>query len=120
MTVDISRRKQFGVTIGSFQALQHRAADMTVALEQARSMMYLAAGWPGEDDAEGAKTMSAVKANRPVGQVHRPAGGANARRHRDDLWYKAGHLFASDDDRYGLRRRGRSRARLADPSSLFA
>ena len=44
MTVDyLKTHKQFRVTIGSFQALQHRASDMIVALEQARSMMYLAA-----------------------------------------------------------------------------
>src|SRR6202008_198631 len=34
----IKTRKQFGVAIGTFQSLQHRAADMFVALEQARSM----------------------------------------------------------------------------------
>jgi len=38
----IKTRKQFGVAIGSFQALQHRAADMFVALEQARSMSMFA------------------------------------------------------------------------------
>jgi pimeloyl-CoA dehydrogenase small subunit len=34
----LKTRKQFGVAIGSFQSLQHRAADMFVAVEQARSM----------------------------------------------------------------------------------
>ena len=43
MTVEYMKtRKQFGVAIGSFQALQHRASDMVVALEQARSMMFFA------------------------------------------------------------------------------
>jgi len=38
----LKTRKQFGVPIGSFQTLQHRAADMFVALEQARSMSMFA------------------------------------------------------------------------------
>lgn len=43
-TVDHLRtRRQFGQPIGRFQALQHRAADMAIHLEQARSMSYLAA-----------------------------------------------------------------------------
>jgi pimeloyl-CoA dehydrogenase len=33
-------RHQFGVAIGSFQVLQHRMVDMTVACEEARSMTY--------------------------------------------------------------------------------
>jgi len=36
-------RKQFGQPIGRFQVLQHRIADMAVAVEQARSMALLAA-----------------------------------------------------------------------------
>ena len=39
----LNTRKQFGVTIGSFQALRHRAADMKMQLELARSMSYYAA-----------------------------------------------------------------------------
>ena len=39
----LNTRKQFGVVISSFQALRHRAADMKMQLELARSMSYYAA-----------------------------------------------------------------------------
>jgi pimeloyl-CoA dehydrogenase small subunit len=55
-------RKQFGVTIGSFQVLQHRAADMLIAVEQARSMAMLATMMAAEDDArERRQAISAAK-----------------------------------------------------------
>jgi hypothetical protein len=38
----LNTRKQFGVPIASFQALRHRAADMKMQLELARSMSYYA------------------------------------------------------------------------------
>src|SRR5258707_11158776 len=38
----LKTRKQFGVPIGRFQTLQHRAADMFVAFVQARSMSLVA------------------------------------------------------------------------------
>lgn len=39
----MNTRKQFGVAIASFQALRHRAADVKMQLELARSMSYYAA-----------------------------------------------------------------------------
>lgn len=43
VTVDyMNTRKQFGVTLSTFQALRHRVADMKMQLELARSMSYYA------------------------------------------------------------------------------
>ncbi len=58
----LKTRKQFGVAIGSFQVLQHRAADMFVACEQARSMAMFAAMAGDFDDAkERATAVAAAK-----------------------------------------------------------
>ena len=96
MTTDYMKtRKQFGMTIGSFQALQHRAADMVVALEQARSMMYLATMASGEADAAArARSISAAKAQigrsaKFIGQQATQLHGGIAMTYE----YKLGHLF---------------------------
>jgi alkylation response protein AidB-like acyl-CoA dehydrogenase len=69
----IKTRKQFGVPIGSFQVLQHRMADMLMYVEQARSMMYLAAAKADSSDAaERRRSLSAAKAL--IGQAGRFVG----------------------------------------------
>src|SRR6202030_526572 len=56
----LKTRKQFGVPIGSFQTLQHRAADMFVALEQARSMSMSATMASDFNDAKERTTSGAA------------------------------------------------------------
>ena len=63
MTYDYLRtRTQFGRPIGEFQALQHRAADILTAVEQARSVVYFAASrLAGADADERRRALSAAK-----------------------------------------------------------
>jgi alkylation response protein AidB-like acyl-CoA dehydrogenase len=52
MTLDyVKDRKQFGVPVGSFQAVAHRCAQMLLHTESARSTAYFAA-WAAEADPE--------------------------------------------------------------------
>ena len=63
MTVEyLKTREQFGVKIGTFQALQHRAVDMFVEAELGRSMAIMASIKVGEDDpTERQRAVSAAK-----------------------------------------------------------
>ena len=73
-TAYLKERRQFGVAIGSFQSLQHRAVDMLGAQQFARALVYRAAGVIDDaDPLERAKAASAAKvetgrAGRLVGQ----------------------------------------------------
>jgi alkylation response protein AidB-like acyl-CoA dehydrogenase len=96
VTVEYVRtRKQFGVPIGSFQVLQHRAVDMLIAVEEARSMAMLATMMAEEPNAvERQKAISAAKAQ--IGRSARVVGQGAIQLHGGNgmtMEYKVGHYF---------------------------
>lgn len=62
----IRSRHQFGVPIGSFQAVQHKAADMHVAVQRARALAYFAALTIAADDPR--RRLAAAMAKASAGE----------------------------------------------------
>jgi len=96
LTVEYVRtRKQFGVAIGSFQVLQHRAVDMLIAVEEARSMAMLATMMAEEPNAaERQKAISAAKTQ--IGRSARTVGQGAIQLHGGNgmtMEYQVGHYF---------------------------
>ena len=61
-TVDYSKQRvQFGVPIGSFQALQHRMVDMLMECEQSQSLLMWATMVNAEGGDEAKRAVSAIK-----------------------------------------------------------
>jgi len=68
----MNTRKQFGVPIAAFQALQHRAADMKMQLELGRSMSYYASlklNAPAEE-----RSLAVSRAKYQIGRSTRHVG----------------------------------------------
>ncbi|MBS0560246.1 MAG: acyl-CoA dehydrogenase family protein [Proteobacteria bacterium] len=91
----LKTRKQFGRAIGEFQALQHRAVDMLVSVEQARSMASFAALMSAEENpTERRRAMAAAKVQ--IGRSGKHVGQETIQLHGGigmTYEYKAGHYF---------------------------
>ena len=96
LTLDyLKTRKQFGRAIGENQALQHRAVDMYVSLEQARSMALYAALMAEDDDpVERQRALHAAKVQ--IGRSGRHIGQEAVQLHGGigvTIEYAVGHYF---------------------------
>jgi pimeloyl-CoA dehydrogenase small subunit len=96
LTVEyLKTRRQFGREIGTFQILQHRAVDMLIALEQARSMAMFATMMATEDNvAERRNAVAAAKVQ--IGRSGKFIGQQAIQLHGGigmTVEYKVGHYF---------------------------
>jgi pimeloyl-CoA dehydrogenase small subunit len=91
----LKTRRQFGREIGSFQILQHRAVDMLIALEQARSMAMFATMMAADENA--AERRNAVAAGKvQIGRSGKFIGQQAIQLHGGigmTMEYKVGHYF---------------------------
>ncbi|MBL8279474.1 MAG: acyl-CoA dehydrogenase family protein [Pelomonas sp.] len=127
LTVDyLNTRKQFGVVISSFQALRHRAADVKMQLELARSMSYYATLRLGDAPAVRRRALSQAKVQ--LGQAMRFVGQQCTQMHggigvTDE--YVGSHYFKRltvMEMQWGdtLHHLGEVSARMQDTAGVFA
>lgn len=122
----LNTRKQFGVLIGSFQALRHRIADMKMQLELARSMSYYASLKLNAPADERRRALSRAKVQ--LGQSMRFVGQQAVQLHggigvTDE--YIVGHYFkrlTQMEMQFGdsLHHLGEVSARMQDKAGAFA
>ncbi|MFK4105218.1 acyl-CoA dehydrogenase family protein [Streptomyces sp. NPDC019531] len=85
----VRTRHQFGAPIGSFQAVQHKAADMHVAVERARALAYYAALTIAADDPR--RALAAAMAKAGAGECQ-----AVVFRNAVQLFGAMGHTWEND------------------------
>jgi len=75
----LKAREQFGVTLSTFQALQHRMAEMFIELEQSRSMLYRGVSALSAPARDRRRMIAAVKAY--ISQAAKFVGGQTIQLH---------------------------------------
>ncbi len=109
----LKEREQFGVKIGTFQALRHRAAEMFSELEFARSTVLDALSAVDEDRADAKQAVSAAKAQvsktaRLIGAEAIQMHGGTGMTDEEEIGLFFKRLKAAEitlgDDTYHLRR----------------
>jgi len=127
LTVDyLNTRKQFGVTLATFQAVRHRVADMKMQLELARSMSYFATMNLGEP--LDVRRRALAQAKYQAGMAARYVGQQSMQLHggiglTDE--YAGSHYFkrlTMIDLAFGdtLHQLGEVSARMTDEAGVFA
>jgi len=84
LTLEYSKnRHQFGVPIGSFQAVKHKMADLFVSIERTRALVYYAVAAIAEDDPNrfarqrhGERPRPTTASGWSVRSRSRPSGGS--------------------------------------------
>ena len=84
-------REQFGVPIGSFQAVKHKLADLFVALERARATTYFAVATIAEDDER--RGLATAMAKAAVGEAQQAVA-------RDGIQLLGGIGFTWEHDQH--------------------
>lgn len=108
----VLQRRAFGVLIGSFQAIQHRLADVVTALDGARLLAYEAA-WAHDEDLPEAGTLATMALLFAAESAFRTAS--------ESLHFHGGYGYTLEYDIQLYFRRAKSWALAAgDPRAAYA
>jgi len=84
-----NEREQYGQPIGMFQAVKHRAADMWIDMQSARSLVYYASWALDNDEPDAGRAVAATKSHA-ADRLHRVFA--------DDMKNHGGMGFTWDHD----------------------
>ncbi len=110
-------RHQFGVPIGSFQAIQHKLADMSLDVERAWSAVYYAAMALDSTDGDAGDAISAGDRARAVHVAKAAAGEAAKHAAKDGIQIHGGIGYTWEHDLHLFIRRAYASEALLGPTA---